>query len=125
MKRLSSLGRQRKHDTTAVVSESLARDQSPCGKRLHDTAQIAEIEAERRADLAGGRALARSQLEQHARLRKRERTLQQPLAQYADLARVEAVEAAQRLDLREVRIGGDWRSPFSQGGVWIDLLDLV
>src|SRR5581483_6830044 len=67
----------------------------PPVRRQRFAAEVAVIEVELGPDFFGGRAVAVRQFIQHARLAQRELT-QKPLAEHTELARVKAVEGANR-----------------------------
>src|SRR3982074_3195142 len=92
-----------------------AGDQPAPPKTGQNSAEVAGIETEISAQLGGGGMVAKRELVEDARLGQRKRAVQQPLAENADLLRVEAVEAPHRGDavLQRSRAHGasaQWRS---------------
>src|SRR5579862_665352 len=81
-----------------VAGGSFAPDQPALFEIAQQARQITGVEIERAADLAcGGRIRARD-LVKHPRLAERIGAVEERFAQYADLPRVKAVEAAHRRD---------------------------
>ena len=80
-------------------------DQAALFEIAQDAAQIAGVEIERAADVVCGRGLVVGELVEHPHLAERIGAVEIGFAQDADLARVEAIEAAYRGDalLRRVR----------------------
>src|SRR5579872_5325110 len=92
---LASLGGQAELMLPPVRRQRFAADQAVIVKLLHDAAEVTRIEVEFGPDFFGGRAVAVRQFIQHPRLAQRELT-QKPLAEHTELARVKAVEGANR-----------------------------
>ena len=82
----------------AIVLRRLPHHVAALLEALEHPAEIARIEVELAGELACRRGLVMRQLVDDAALGQRERAVQQALAQHADPARVEAREAAHRLD---------------------------
>src|SRR5690606_28844925 len=98
----------------------LARNQPLALEAAQDAAEIAGIEAELAADIGRSGFLPLRELVQHACLGKGERTLQMLFFQHADLARVEAVEGAERADA-----AGEFLVRGSGHGATVKLYDSV
>src|SRR5579864_8129337 len=92
---LASLGGQAELMLPPVRRQRFAADQTVIVKLLDDAAEVAGIEVELGPDFLGGRAVPVRQFVQHPRLAQRELT-QKPLAEHAELARIKAVERANR-----------------------------
>ena len=88
-----------------IVRRRRALDQAALLEAAQQAAQVAGIEAEVARQLGRGGVLAVRELPQQARFGQRERGRQQAFLQHADAPRVEAVEAADRVD-RGFRGGG-------------------
>ena len=96
--RLSAGRGQRQPALPRVARHRLAPQQPAALKAAQDTTQVTGIDAQIAGDFGSGRLVAPGELVQHAGFRQRERAFQQALLQYADLLRVEAVEAPYRGD---------------------------
>src|SRR5258708_36545255 len=102
-----------------IARRGFAFDQAALLEVAQHAAQIAGIEIERAADLGRGRRAAAGDLVKHPRLAERIGAVEKSFAQYADLPRVEAVEAADRGDALVALPDGRHDPSFGQ------ILDLV
>src|ERR1700722_17681486 len=79
-----------------VARRGFSFDQAAFLEIAQHAAEITGIEIERAAHLGRGRGAAAGDLVKHPRLAERVGAVEKGFAQYADLPRVEAVEAADR-----------------------------
>ena len=93
IERLPSTRCERKIALARVFFRGFARNQAASFEIAQHAAQISGIEVERAADILGGHRLAVGDLVKHPHLAEGVRTVEVSLAQDADLARVEPVEA--------------------------------
>src|SRR5919201_5542056 len=84
--------------TPAVLLRGLALEPAALLEAAHDPAQISGVDAKLAAQVGGRCFRAVRKLVEHARLRQRQRAVQQAFLENADLARVEPVEPADALD---------------------------
>src|SRR5215510_11771494 len=97
-----------------------ARDEPTRGEALEDTAQVAAVDVERLRDVGCGRRRGAGRagltvipdLVEHAPFGQRERAVEELFLQHANLARVEAVEAADGVGVLRERGNGHGRSSF-------------
>src|SRR5262249_44134324 len=102
---------------------SRARDEPAPGEALEDAAQVPDVDVQGLREIDGGRrrrarrpgVAVTPDLVEHAPLGQREGAVQELFLQYADLARVEAVEAADGVDVLRERRSGHVRSSFDVG----------
>src|SRR5689334_19644287 len=103
---------------TRIAFRARARDQPLAFELVEHPAEIAGVEIELLGDITGSRRLAVGDLVEQPHLAQRPGRVEKVLSQYADLTRVEAVEAA---DGGDARGGCSSHGPASLG----KLVDLV
>src|SRR3954470_16829065 len=101
--RLAALRRERQPYAPGVVPRALALHQALALQALQQAAEVAEVDVEFGAELAGRTFAALADLVEHARLGQRERQAEVARLQHADAARIEAVEAPHRVDMGHAR----------------------
>ncbi len=110
-----------------VAGGGLAPDQPALFEIAQHARQIAGIEIERAADRACGGRIAAGDLVEHACFAERVGAVEKGFAQHADLARVEAIEAAHRRDaiLLDAMVGVAMLEPARHEASLGQLLDKV
>src|ERR1700733_15764135 len=97
--------RERQMALPGVAGGCRAPDQAAFLEIAQHAGQVAGIEIERAADLARRRRVPARDFVEDARLAERIGAVEESFAQYADLSRVEAVEAAHRGDALRGAVG--------------------